>query len=267
MLVFFFFLVCLTWGSISTLFWIPEEDTGRGYFQMNALVILGLLTLAVVSRWLHPFEPFGEDSQLGAASLHIGYVGTFLYYGVAWRENWRWVRWPAALSLISLGIALYEATPQLTAAGTGIPGLIPLGFIAVLTSALLLGWSLITMLLGHWYLVAPKLDFRHLAIFNWILLATVIVKMLSFAVSLWAAWSHGGHPWLALTSFSGEAMFLWVRVLWGLVGSLMLTLMALHCSLRKSNQSATGILYVLVVGVFIGEITAYYLTLSTGVPV
>jgi hypothetical protein len=267
MLVFFFFLVCLTWGSVSTLFWIPEEEMGRGYFQMNALVILGLLTLAVVTRWLHPFEPFGDQPALGAAALHVGYVGAFLYYGAVWRENWRWVRWPAGISLVGLGIALLEAIPSLTTAGTGIPGLPALAAIAILTSGLLLGWSLITMLLGHWYLVAPKLDFRHLTIFNWVLLATVVLKTASFGASLWAASSAETQSWGALTSFTGEAMFLWIRVLWGLVGSLLLTLMALHCSRRQSNQSATGILYVMVVGAFIGEITAYYLILTTGVPV
>ena len=74
-------------------------------------------------------------------------------------------------------------------------------------------------------------------------------------------------PWRLLTDFQGEAMFFWVRVLWGLAGPLLLGLMSLSCARKQSNQSATGILYVLVVGAFIGEITAYYLTLTTGVPV
>jgi hypothetical protein len=47
---------------------------------------------------------------------------------------------------------------------------------------------------------------------------------------------------------------------------LLLALMALHCARQHSNQSATGILYVLVMGSIIGELTALYLTLSTGVP-
>ena len=48
---------------------------------------------------------------------------------------------------------------------------------------------------------------------------------------------------------------------------LALAVMSLHCARNRSNESATGILYVLVVGSLIGEITALYLTLSTGVPV
>jgi hypothetical protein len=45
-----------------------------------------------------------------------------------------------------------------------------------------------------------------------------------------------------------------------------LAAMALHCARQRSNQSATGILYVVVVGTFIGEITGYYLLVTTGMP-
>lgn len=271
MLVFFAFLLCLTWGSVSTLFWIPERELGRGYFQMNALVVLGLLSLAVVSRWLHPFEPFGASPGSGATALHIGYLGAFLYYGLVWRESWRWVRWPAALMLIALGWSLWAATGPLVARGADLPAISLLAAFAMLTSALLLGWSLITMLLGHWYLISPKLDFRHLTLFSWALMGVVALRLVSFGASLWSAagatYSAEPTAWRLLTGFEGEAMFFWVRVLWGLAGPLLLGAMALHCARRQSNQSATGILYVLVVGTFIGEITAYYLTLTTGVPV
>lgn len=271
MLVFFTFVVCLTWGSASTLFSIPEEELGRGYFQMNALIILGLLSLGVVGRVLHPFEPFAASSTRGATALYLAYAGAFLYYGFIWRENWRAARWAAALLLGGLTISIWELTPSLVGRGPSIPGQLPLARLAAVTSALLLGWSLITMLLGHWYLVAPKLRFRHLSIFCWILMATVGARLLAVGLSLWSA---GGvdplvdpHPWRLLTSFEGEAMFFWVRILWGLAGPLLLGAMALHCARKQSNQSATGILYVLVVGAIIGEIMAYYLALRTGVPV
>ena len=48
--VFFLFLLALAVGSLTTLYWIPEDDLGRGYFQMNALIILGLLGLATAVR-------------------------------------------------------------------------------------------------------------------------------------------------------------------------------------------------------------------------
>ena len=272
MLVFFAFILCLTWGCASTLFSIPEEEVGRGYFQTNALVILGLLSLGVVARQLHPFEPFGDAPTLGAMALHIGYGAAFLYYGMIWREQWKGARWAAFLMLAALSVAIWESAPVLPARSVAtIPFQAPLARIALFTSALLLGWSLITMLLGHWYLVAPKLRFTHLSVFCWVLMGSVVARILAFGLSLWVAASVdplvNPNAWRLLTSFEAEAMFLWIRVLWGLVGALLLGAMSLHCARKKSNQSATGILYVLVVGAVIGEITAYYLTLMTGVPV
>jgi hypothetical protein len=75
------------------------------------------------------------------------------------------------------------------------------------------------------------------------------------------------NPWRMLTGFEGQGMFFWFRLLWGLGIPLMLAGMSLSCARQRSNQSATGILYVVVVGAMIGEITAYYLSVTTGVPV
>lgn len=272
MLVFFAFLLCLTWGTASTLLWIPEEELGRGYFQMNALVVLGLLSLAVAARLLHPFEPFGTAPGTGAAGLYGGYAAAFAYYGLVWRESWRGGRWAAVAMLAALGVSLWAIARVLPAPDVvPVPQQLLLTRLAVLSSALLLGWALVTMLLGHWYLVAPKLRFRYLTVFCWVLLGTVVLKIGLFLASLLAAASVDANlspnPWRLLTTLSGDGMFFWIRVLWGLAGPLLLGLMALHCARRRSNQSATGILYVLVVGTFVGEITAYYLILTTGVPV
>ena len=70
-----------------------------------------------------------------------------------------------------------------------------------------------------------------------------------------------------------------VYLLWGQYGLLILTrflvglavpavfvYMAHDCIKRRATQSATGILYVAGVLVFIGEITALYLVKATGLP-
>ena len=107
--------------------------------------------------------------------------------------------------------------------------------------------------------------------FSWVLLATVVLRVLSVAASLAVAARVDElvepHPLRVLAGFEGQGIFFWFRLLWGLAIVLPLTLMALHCARQRSNQSATGILYVVVVGAFIGEITAYYLSVTTGVPV
>ena len=114
------------------------------------------------------------------------------------------------------------------------------------------------MLLGHWYLIVPKLDFRHLITFCWVLVAIVILRWAMVGVTLTAATSVDlmtePHPWRLLVDLNRQGLFFWFRILWGLVMPLLLAVLSLHCARNRSNQSATGILYVVVVGCLIGEI-------------
>src|SRR6185436_4602826 len=98
--VFLLFVLAVSLGSLSTLYWIPEDDLGRGYFQMNALVVLGLLGLAMAVVLLHPFQPFGQSRAAGVAALAAALGGGFLYYAAVWRERWALGRWPLTLSLL-----------------------------------------------------------------------------------------------------------------------------------------------------------------------
>lgn len=271
MAVFLLFLLATAAGSISTFFWIPEDDLGRGYFQMNALVVLGLLGLALTVVLVKPLGYFGDQEQLGLAALVASVVASFAYYASIWRERWMVARAAGFLALVASGTALLLAGASLTRELTPLPHRDLLLIGTLVLSALTLGWSLITMLLGHWYLVAPRLTFRHLVLFCWALLAIVVLRSGMVGASMLAASSVDAmanpHPMHLLTSFGGQGMFFWFRLLWGLAIPVILAVMSLHCARQRSNQSATGILYVLVVGCFIGEITALYLTITVGVPI
>jgi hypothetical protein len=267
MIAFLLFLLATASGSLATLYWIPETDLGRGYFQMNALLVLGLLALALAVVLLHPIPGLGP---IGAGSLALALAGSFLYYAAIWRERWDLCRYPLTLALAGSAAALLATGGALAAPAVALPHRSPLVAATLLASALLLGWSLVTMLLGHWYLVAPRLAFRHLVVFCRVLLAAVALRLLALGATLAAAGAVDAraepNPLRLLTGLGGEGIFFWFRLLWGLAVPLVLAAMALHCARQRSNQSATGILYVVVVGTFIGEITGYYLLVTTGLP-
>lgn len=271
MSVFFLFLVATTVGLLTTLFWIPEEDLGRGYFQINALIVLGLVALALVVAATSLEGIGGRPRGYRLVLLALALAAAFLYYAAVWRRRWRFGRLPLLLAFGAAVGALLLTGPELVSAGPPLPYRRPLLVTGLLSSSLLLGWSVTTMLLGHWYLVVPRLTFRYLVVFCWVLLGAVALRLGAVGASLIAAAGVEPmiepHPLRLLVGFGGQGMFFWFRLVWGLAIPLLLAAMALACARRRSNQSATGILYVLVVASFVGEITGLYLTVTTGVPV
>ena len=95
MTIFFLFLLALAVGSLTTQFWVSGSDFGRGYFQVNALVVLGLLGLATAVWIFYPLAPFGAHARLGSTGMAVALLGGFIYYAFIWKESWSASRWPA----------------------------------------------------------------------------------------------------------------------------------------------------------------------------
>jgi hypothetical protein len=70
----------------------------------------------------------------------------------------------------------------------------------------------------------------------------------------------------ALLSLEREELFFLFRVLWGIMGPIALYWFIWKTADMKSNQAATGLLYVALVFVLIGELLSSYLTVATGFP-
>jgi hypothetical protein len=132
--------------------------------------------------------------------------------------------------------------------------------VAVVTSGLVLGVITAAMLLGHWYLNAPGMQ---LAPLRWLL------SVAGMAVAAQAVVSGVGL--LAELPEQSEISLAWLlfillRWSFGLVGVAVLLWMA-HETLKIPNtQSATGILYVAVIGAFVGELTAALLSVESVYP-
>ncbi|HXH07750.1 MAG TPA: hypothetical protein VNI83_14295, partial [Vicinamibacterales bacterium] len=153
------------------------------------------------------------------------------------------------------------------AAGTGyLPPALALASAA--TSAALLGGSCTAMVLGHWYLVIPSLEVRHLQrVVRFHIASLVLRSVVVGIVGLLAA--RGVLP--ADVDFGAyvtslEGVFVWQRVLFGLAAPAVLAWLTWETAKIRSTQSATGILYVDFFTIVVGEGLAKYLWLSTGLP-
>jgi hypothetical protein len=153
-----------------------------------------------------------------------------------------------------------------------LPGLGPVWLAAGLfLGALLFGAVVWAMNLGHWYLVSTALPFgllvRATEIFALLALARAAYALVALG---WAARLSGGPANEALANLLDpmrDGFFFWSRVTWGLVAPLVLAPFVVKTARMKSNQAATGLLYVGLVFVLVGELLAAYLTRRSGLPV
>jgi hypothetical protein len=120
------------------------------------------------------------------------------------------------------------------------------------------------MNLGHWYLVSRSLPFQLLARGAALFAGLAVLRGALLAAAVAANPQPQGLE--ALLSLDRDALFFLFRILWGIVGPIALSWFIWRTAEMKSNQAATGLLYVALVFVLIGELLASYLTVATGFP-
>ncbi|HEX3702770.1 MAG TPA: hypothetical protein VHU82_05535 [Vicinamibacterales bacterium] len=257
-MILFLFLSRLGVGIAVTLAFV-SRSAGVKFFRFNAGLAAILLAIGLALR---------HDGAQGIA-LGISTAAVIVYWATVGRALAR-IR-PA---IVGVGVAagLIALILQAIAMTAGRPAPAQaLAAISFLSSAALLGGACTAMILGHWYLVIPSLEVRHLqSIVKWhiasLALRVAVVAAVAYAAAaLWPAAAEGAPSFRHyITSIDG--IFFWQRVLFGLAAPSLLSYLTWETAKIRSTQSATGILYVDLFTVVVGEVLAGYLLLATGVP-
>ncbi len=236
-------------GTAFLLVFFPPRTLGKGFFSLHGAIAFALIGLAV------PLRPTGLPIAIAAAAAVL--LATYALAAHAGRPS-------AARPLLLAGAACaaYSAA-RVALLAPRTPG----GGWTIASSAvggLFFGAVLLTMNLGHWYLVSRSLPFQLLARGAALFAALAAAR----AGLLGAAIAVNPRPegLESLLSLDRDALFFLFRVLWGLVGPLALSYFIWRTAEMKSNQAATGLLYVALVFVLIGELLSSYLTVATGFP-
>ena len=127
-------------------------------------------------------------------------------------------------------------------------------------SALVVGSATTAMLMGHSYLISPSMSIAPLMR---LLAAIGISVVLRIGLACFGLWGWTSNH--SMSNLETELM-LWLPVRWilGLIAPLVLGWMAWETARIRSTQSATGILYVVVIVCFLGELTSQLLVEKTG---
>jgi hypothetical protein len=243
------FLLEAASGTAVLLLFFPVVTLGKGFFSLHgALGSAFLLAACLVAPVGLPLPVAASATvMLGIYTLvaHAGRAASarpFLAAGAA-LSAW-------ALARVGL-LAPRGGGNAWTVAGAAAGGLF---FAAVL----------LTMNLGHWYLVSRSLPWRLLARGATLFAALAAARTLFLLLAVAADSSREGR--VALFAVEQDALFFLFRVAWGILGPLALSYFIWKTADMKSNQAATGLLYVALVFVLIGELLSSYLTVATGFP-
>jgi hypothetical protein len=150
--------------------------------------------------------------------------------------------------------------------GGGAFGGTPLAIQLIILAAVT-GGVFAAMILGHWYLVTPRLPEGPLVLFARVLLALVGLQLVLALV--WLATGagpgggvSGGGPFGALVG--PWALFIWLRLIIGLGFPLVVSWAAVQTARSRSMESATGLLYIDVGAIAAGTILAAGLYFGAG---
>jgi hypothetical protein len=238
-------------------------EATRGYLVFVALCAAGFGALAALSDGALPSLPGG---------------------GIAADAGWEGIR---RLALVALPlVALVEAIAAVRRRRSRAVAAVGLGcgFLVIAAAALAWGGSPIgslelavqlgaisaalggvwaAMVLGHWYLVTPRLPEAPL-----VRLARWLTVILTVQLALFVAWTGlgagpGGSP--AFGALTGQwALFVWLRLVVGLVFPLVVSWAAIQTARTRSMESTTGLLYINVGTIASGAIVAAGLYFGAG---
>jgi hypothetical protein len=173
--------------------------------------------------------------------------------------------WPTAASIVEWSAVAAGCTTLLFGAlawGGAIVGSASLLLQLVVISGVT-GGVFAAMILGHWYLVTPKLPEAPLILLTRGLLAVVALQVVLFwAWTAVGAGPAGGAPFAALVG--PWALFVWLRLIVGLVFPLIVSWASVQTARSRSMESATGLLYINVGSIAAGTILAAGLYFGAG---
>ena len=170
-------------------------------------------------------------------------------------------RSPAIATAGLVAAAASLATAALSWANGGLDSILLFAELGAMSAVLGGVWA--SMILGHWYLVTPKLPELPLVRFSKWLGWALVVQLVLFAVWIGLGAGPSGEPAFAAL-FGPWALFVWLRLLVGLVFPIVVSWAAVQTARSRSMESATGLLYINVGTIAAGTILAAGLYFGAG---
>jgi hypothetical protein len=241
-----------------------RTEATRGFLAFTALTAAAFGALAAVSNGAVagpsgttvPTDP-AWDGLRGLAMAAFPVLAAA--YAVALARGRR----APLLALPALAVAGLVVVSAAGSWGGGASGGLALA-IELLSLAGAAGGVWTAMILGHWYLVTPRLPEAPLVrVARW-LLAILLLQLGLFVAWIGIGAGPAGEP--GFGALVGPwALFVWLRLVVGLIFPIVVAAAAVQTARSRSMESATGLLYIDVGTIAAGTILAAGLYFGAGI--
>jgi hypothetical protein len=268
---FLIFFYQIAWGGLVALAATPFHELDRAFYKSTAGVLFVIAVIEIWGKsafyWRTLSERF-DPVVIAEIFFHALFAASFAAYLVSlWgeRQTLRARSFATAVLGGFAGLILSAGTFHAAPLVSFETMIYPVSFVL---SALLLGSVTVGMLIGHWYLIDTGQTLEpFVRVYKYFMLA-LIVQAIFLLLS--AALLHVlGSPDTASAVqrlWTSHATLLAMRVLAGQVAPLILAWMIWRTLLIPHTMAATGLFYIALLGVFIGDILGKQILALTGLP-
>jgi hypothetical protein len=265
----FFYQIAL--GGLFALAGTPFHEIERGFYKSTAGVLYAIAILGLWGKSALYAQSLDDGLSWGIGLeifFHVGFILSFSCYMVSlWSERQVFrARSFAAALLTGLSGLVFSTHSFYQAPVFSIETLIyPASF---LLSSLLLGSVTVGMLIGHWYLIDTGQSLEpFVRIFRFFVNA-LIAQCGFFLFAPIALYFLGGPQGLTSLEqlWQRHSTLLITRLITGQGAPLVLSWMIWRTLLIPHTMAATGLFYIALLGVFVGEILGRQILALTSLP-
>jgi hypothetical protein len=263
----------LAWGGLFALAIPPFFNVERGFYKSSASVYLAAsLTTAIglgllASRGGGSAGPGAGWLWMAAAMWTLESAAVAVYLYSLWTENGLLRSRAYALGL-GLGlIALIVNVTLLMPPGFGSVAAVAYGLTAI-TSSLVLGLVSGAMLFGHWYLIDLDMPVDYLRTYIRLLGIVLVADLIALGLAIALPAMIGSVSAAAAVHelFASHLGLLAVRLVLGPIATIVLVWMCWQTLKIPQTMAATGLLYIALMSVLVGEMLGRFILFRTAIP-
>ena len=246
------------------LFLTPQNKIKENFYHFNLGLSIIIGSLALLINFLIRY--FSLKSNVTILQIvDYGFISIIILLAIITWYYWN-KKYPVLYISILSVIGLFLLKINFYFESTSFNNII--NYTSSIIGTLTLSSVLFSMILGHWYLNIPNLPSsiirRSVFVLNVLLILRLILGLIIISTQSIHSPLYGQIKFLYfLQSFEG--IILWVGILFGIIGAIIINILTIQTIKLQAIQSATGLLYVNLVMILMGEMIFKYYFLTKNI--